>query len=199
METKERRYTGILEVRAAGEGSDDLVLEGYAAVFDIESQLWPGRLEVVRRGAFAQTIQGDDIMAYWAHDMTQVLGRKSAGTLSLEEDAKGLKVQIRMANNAINQARYDNAKRGEVKGMSIGFIAQPDGQQFSLRPDGTEIRELTRVMLIEVSPHPEPQFPETELEARAKVAWHGKKVEEPAAPVDVAHAQARVRAEAFML
>lgn len=171
MEKAERRYSARLEARAAGEGSSDLVLAGYAAVFDVEANMYPGCVEVFRKGAFAETLQRDEIRAYWCHEDSMVLARTSSGTLSLSEDDKGLLAEIRMANTVVNQNYYASVQRGDVKGMSIGFMVQPDGQVFSVRQDGTQVREITRVVLIEVSPHPDPQYTTTELEARAKAAW----------------------------
>ena len=194
METTERRYVGKLECRAAADGSDDLVIVGYASVFDVETERWPGSYEVVRRGAFTETLKADDQVAYWVHDKTQPLARKSAGTLILEEDAIGLKAEIRMANTAINQDRYASVKRGDVKGMSIGFMVQPDGQQWSMKASGSELREITRMMVFDVGPHPDPQFPETTLEARSRWDQERPKDLHPAvAPVEVEIAQARGR------
>ena len=75
--------------RAAGEGSSDLVLAGYAAVFDVEANMYPGCVEVFRKGAFAETLQRDEIRAYWCHEDSMVLARTSSGTLSLSEDEIG--------------------------------------------------------------------------------------------------------------
>lgn len=195
METTERRICGNIECRAAGDGSDDLIIAGYAALFDAETERWPGSYEVVRRGAFTETLEKHDQVAYFAHDKTMVLARKSAGTLTLEEDATGLRVEIRMANTAINQNHYASVKRGDVKGMSFGFVAHPDGQRWSVLPSGGELRELTRVMVFDVGPHPDPQYPGTSLEARARWDAARPKDLKPAAeaPAEVEHEQARVR------
>lgn len=192
-ETMEKRFHAEVECRAASDGSGDLILAGYAAVFDVETERWPGFREVFRRGAFAESLQNSDVLALWMHDYSQPLGRKSGGTLTLEEDSHGLRVEIRMANTVINQNRYSDVQRGTVKGMSIGFIAHPDGQRFSSLVNGAELRELTRVNLLEVSPHSDPQYTETSIEARAKVdAQRPKQAEKPAeVPVEVQHAQAR--------
>lgn len=202
MEKSERRWNQTLEVRAAGETSSDLVLVGYAAKFDVETMRWPGSFEVVRRGAFTETIKNDDPIAYWVHEKREVLGRKSSGTLTLMEDAIGLFVEIRMANTVINQNYYESVRRGDVRGMSFGFFAHPDGQIWSVRADGSELRELTRVMLVDVGPHPDPQYVETEIEARSK--WDANRPkpqsEAPATvPVEVEHAQARVILEGLLL
>jgi len=51
--------------------------------------------EIVRPGAFARAIQqGQDVRALFNHDENHVLGRTANGTLRLEEDARGLAVEI---------------------------------------------------------------------------------------------------------
>lgn len=192
IETTERRFAGKIECRGAEDGSD-LVLVGYAVIWNAETQRWPGSFEVFRRGCFIESLGSYDTVAYWVHEKPAPLARMSAGTLLVEEDETGLKVEIRMANTAVNQDRYASIQRGDVKGMSIGFIPQPDGQRWSLRPNGDEVRELTRATLTDVGPHPDPQYPETMIEARARWdAQRPKDLQQPAEmPVEVAHAQAR--------
>lgn len=65
-------------------------LRGYAARWDSLSQDLGGFKELIRRGAFSATIKNGDARALWNHESKYVLGRKSANTLKLWEDAKGL-------------------------------------------------------------------------------------------------------------
>ena len=69
---------------------DDLIIEGYFAVFDSPYVLWDGATEIVKPGAFAGCLSGD-IRALIDHDTRLVLGRTKAGTLTLREDARGLR------------------------------------------------------------------------------------------------------------
>ena len=71
---------------------DDLIIEGYFAVFDSPYVLWDGATEIVKPGAFAGCLSGD-IRALIDHDTRLVLGRTKAGTLTLREDARGCMAQ----------------------------------------------------------------------------------------------------------
>src|SRR5690606_5179958 len=73
-------------------------LEGYAAVFDAPSEDLGGFVEYVRRGAFARSLKSNhaDPLALVHHMPHLVLGRRSAGTLKLEEDDRGLRFEIEL-------------------------------------------------------------------------------------------------------
>ena len=96
----ERRTITLKELRVVDGLSDnggEPAIEGYASVFDSWSEELGGNSpfrEKVVKGAFEETIQVDDIRALFNHDPNYVLGRNKAGTLTLEEDDKGLKVKI---------------------------------------------------------------------------------------------------------
>ena len=143
---------------------DDGRIEGYASVFNSLSEDLGGFVEIVRPGAFAKTINDGDTRALWNHNDSYVLGRKSAGTLSLMEDARGLKVSIDPPDTQWASDLKTSIKRGDVSGMSFGFRTVRDnwrGDKAGL------LRELLEIELFEVSPVTFPAYPETELQARA--------------------------------
>ena len=80
-------------VRDAGfqtrEENGNLTIEGYFAVFGSEYRMWENAVETIAPEAFDDTL-GDDVRALVNHDTTLVLGRTSAGTLSLRVDERGL-------------------------------------------------------------------------------------------------------------
>jgi phage head maturation protease len=67
-------------------------LVGTAAVFGQTADRL-GFDKRIQRGAFADAIRDGDPFLVYAHDSTQILARKSAGTLRLREDAKGLQIE----------------------------------------------------------------------------------------------------------
>ena len=95
----ERRTITLKELRVVETSLDSQIepaIEGYASVFESWSEELGGNSpfrERVVKGAFEETIQKDDIRALFNHDPNYVLGRNIAGTLTLEEDDKGLKVR----------------------------------------------------------------------------------------------------------
>ena len=67
----------------------NLYIEGYFAVFGSRYELWEGAYETIEPGAFDGQTNGD-VRALVNHDTTLVLGRTTAGTLSLRVDERGL-------------------------------------------------------------------------------------------------------------
>jgi pyruvate kinase len=102
METRHYRLIQDAELRAA---PDSRKVRGYAAVFDSASRpLGPTKYrEYIRRGAFLRSLR-HDIVGLYNHDTEHVLGRTSAGTMSLSEDATGLATEIERADAL---AHYD--------------------------------------------------------------------------------------------
>jgi phage head maturation protease len=83
----ERRFLPA-EVRATGDASPRI--EGYAAKFGTRSQDLGGFVEIIAPGAFDACLAGNpDILGLYNHDMNQVLGRTSSGTMTVAVDATG--------------------------------------------------------------------------------------------------------------
>src|SRR5690606_11356309 len=77
------KRTFNVEARAEGEGTKKI--RGHAAVFDRETQIWDF-MEVIRRSAFDEAVETDDVVALWNHNDDLVLGRTKSGTLKLSVD-----------------------------------------------------------------------------------------------------------------
>lgn len=166
--TVEHRFTpttegGRFEVRREGEGMPTLV--GYAAVFNSRTQLgWFD--EEIAPGAFAQSLaDGDDVRALFNHDTARVIGRRGAGTLRIEEDATGLRVEIDLPDTTTARDLVASIERGDIDGMSFGFRARE--QEWIEREDESELRRLIDVELIEVSPVTFPAYADTSIAQRS--------------------------------
>jgi HK97 family phage prohead protease len=142
----ETRITPIeLEEREDG---DYMTFEGYAAVFNTPSEPLPF-IERIAPGAFKRSIEArNDIKLLWNHDSGTVLGSTRAGTLKLQEDARGLKVIARLPNTTAGRDASELLRRGDVDSMSFGFSVPAGGDEWS--QDGSE-RTLRSVRLHEVS------------------------------------------------
>ena len=106
---------------ATREADNELYIEGYFAVFNSEYQLWEDASEVIKPGAFTDSISGD-VRALINHDTSLVLGRTKAGTLSLRQDERGLWGSVRINRedgDAMNL--YARVQRGDVDQCSFGF------------------------------------------------------------------------------
>ena len=146
------------------------VLEGHAAVFDQLSEDLGGFREKIAPGAFAETIKRDSVVALWNHDSNLVLGRTSAGTLDLSEDAIGLRFRNRPPDTAWFRDRALSIERKDVDGCSFGFVTERD--RWSTGPGGARVRTLEKVTLLEVSPGCTfPAYPQTDVALRSMQAW----------------------------
>lgn len=144
---------------------DNLVIEGYFAVFDSPYVLWDGATEIVKPGAFAGCLSGD-IRALIDHDTRLVLGRTKAGTLTLREDARGLYGTIKInRDDADAMSLYARVQRGDVDQCSFGFDIE---EETFVDLGGGQCRwEINKVNpLYEVSVVTYPAYEETAVKAR---------------------------------
>lgn len=144
---------------------DDLIIEGYFAVFDSPYVLWDGATEIVKPGAFAGCLSGD-IRALIDHDTRLALGRTKAGTLTLREDARGLYGTIKInRDDADAMSLYARVQRGDVDQCSFGFDIE---EETFVDLGGGQCRwEITKVNpLYEVSVVTYPAYEETAVKAR---------------------------------
>jgi len=158
--TEERRiaYT-TLEARQVDSGNPTLV--GYAAVFDSPSEPM-GFTEYVKRGAFAKTIKdGADVRLLIDHEGVP-LARTKSGTLLLEEDERGLRVEAQLDPSNPDAARVISAmKRGDLSQMSFAFRTVKDWWSTDRKT-----RELREVQLFDVSVVTFPAYEATVAELR---------------------------------
>ena len=165
MKNKEIRMLPLQELRVSDETNSEIV--GHAAVFDSWSETLGGLFpfkEIVRKGAFKDSIAKDDIRALFNHDPNYVLGRNKANTLELEEDEIGLRVRITPPNTTWAKDLVESIRRGDISQMSIGFIVEEDTWGTK---DGLDIREIKKVQLFDVSPVTFPAYQETDVGVRA--------------------------------
>lgn len=144
---------------------DDLIIEGYFAVFDSPYVLWDGATEIVKPGAFAGCLPGD-IRALIDHDTRLVLGRTKASTLTLREDARGLYGTIKInRDDADAMSLYARVQRGDVDQCSFGFDIE---EETFVDLGGGQCRwEINKVNpLYEVSVVTYPAYEETAVKAR---------------------------------
>lgn len=134
------------EIRAETDGR----FVGYAAMFDQPSQPLPF-VERIAPGAFSRSLRNRkrDVRLYVNHNSDLVLASRRSGTLNLEEDERGLRVEADLPNTSYANDLRELMNTGVVDRMSFGFsISGRGGDSWS--DDGTE-RVLRAVTLHEVS------------------------------------------------
>ena len=97
MELERRAFS--FELRAAEAGSRKVA--GYAAMFNSEAELWDEWREVIKPGAFAESIgnAAEDIFMLWQHDSASPMASRDAKSLTLSEDATGLAFEATLGDS----------------------------------------------------------------------------------------------------
>ena len=163
----ERRYISM-DVRSDG-NADEPRIVGYAAKFNKDSQPlgWSGFIERIAPGAFSKTIQEADVRALGNHNPDVVLGRNTAGTLTLAEDKTGLAYDVNVdTQNSQSMSWYRMIDRGDVSQSSFGFQVVKDEWAYPQNDADPVVRTLKEVKLFDVSPVTFPAYLDTEAEAR---------------------------------
>ena len=161
-QAKSKLETRIVEVDKfeIREDSSGMFLEGYAALFNSRSENLGGFTETIQPGAFRGSLQSrNDIKLLWNHDSGAVLGSTRAGTLTLTEDERGLKVSATLPDTTYGRDARELVRRGDVTAFSFGFSMPARGGD-SWNSEGTE-RVLKVVRLHEVSLVAFPAYPAT--------------------------------------
>jgi HK97 family phage prohead protease len=143
------------------EDADGMRLEGYAALFNSRSENLGGFTETINPGAFRSSLKSrNDIKLLWNHNSDIVLGSTRAGTMTLTEDDRGLRVSALLPNNTAGRDARESIARRDVTGFSFGFSMPARGGD-EWNSEGTE-RVLKSVRLHEVSVGVAfPAYPET--------------------------------------
>jgi len=140
--------------------ADDRLIRGYAVVFNVLSQDLGGFRERILPEAVNRSLKGD-VRALVDHDTAKVLGRTTAGTLTLRKDSKGLQatiepdLEISYANDIMRAVA-----RGDVSGMSFGFRVIDDNWHME---DGEPVREISDLELMEITIATFPAYLQTDV------------------------------------
>jgi HK97 family phage prohead protease/HK97 family phage major capsid protein len=172
----EKRTMGTIEVRESD--SDDMMLEGYAAVYNSETDLGHFR-EVIRPGAFDDVLE-NDVRALINHDPNLILGRTTNGTLELSVDERGLKYKVKLGDQQYAKDFYESVKRGDISQSSFAFTI--DKQSWN---EERTVRSVDKVrQLLDVSPVTYPAYAAATVQARDQQLENDEAVAEVVADTD---------------
>jgi HK97 family phage prohead protease len=163
MITAERRYSKRSPGATEAKGR---TITGYAARFGVTTDISGQFLEVVKPGAFSRAIrEKQDCRCLFNHNPDHILGRVANNTLSLSEDATGLKYRCNVALTRSGDDCLENLRVQNISGSSFGFVVPAGGDSWSVISDGNgrrrDLRELRDVDLYDVSPVTYPQYSDT--------------------------------------
>jgi HK97 family phage prohead protease len=155
------------ELRIAPVAADGTrTLTGRAIVFNQRSQDLGGFQEVVSPGAVTETLGGSqNILLLNNHNSSQVLASTRSGTLQLTTDANGVRFSCKLDT----RMSYANdlalsVDRNDTSGCSFGFRTQKDSYT---NDNGTLVRELQTIELLELSVTASPAYLQTQVDVRS--------------------------------
>lgn len=164
----ETRYVDLQECRA--ELTDGKTLTGYGIVFNVQSLNLGGFKEIILPSAVDRTLrEGLDVRSYVNHDPNKIIGRSSAGTLTMKKDRKGLRVEIFPPSTSYAHDLMESVKRGDISGMSFRFRTITDDWHME---DELLIREVSDMVVGEIGPVSEPAYVDTSVAARSMAEFH---------------------------
>lgn len=147
---------------------NEMVLEGYAIVFDSETLIGDedrGFIEVIDRDALSTTKMKDVPLKYNHQDNFLVIARTRNNSLSLTTDEKGLKVTARLLDTNSNRDIYQMVKASLLDKMSFAFTVK---SQTWDRTGTVPKRTITAIeRLYDVSIVDTPAYEETSIYARS--------------------------------
>lgn len=153
-------------------GQEDMVIEGYAALFNTLSEDLGGFREVIAPNAF-DNVDIEDTKGLIDHNFGQIIGRTKAETLELDVDKKGLHFKCRLPNTSYARDIYESIKVGNVNNCSFRYTL-PKGDQTAktwTRENGEYVQTINKIdELIEISIVTVPAYKDTTVEVaqRAK-------------------------------
>lgn len=163
---KETRYLSN-EIRAVSEPmKESRKIEGYALVFNSDSQDLGGFTERILPEALDGVIEKSDIYALLNHSSERgVLARSryGEGSLKLSVDERGLKYEFEAPFTALGDEVLEYLRRGEISQSSFAFTV--DSDNWEKQDDGTYIRTILKFKrLFDVSPVFEPAYQGTSVQ-----------------------------------
>lgn len=157
----EREIRGGIAAEIRAE-ADTITVSGYAAVFNQATEI-AGFREVISPGAFRDAIGRDDVVFLINHEGLP-LARTRSGTLTLTEDATGLRIDAALdLTDPDVQSIVPKMRRGDLDKMSFAFISEDEDWSDA---GGIVLRTIKRASLFDVSIVTTPAYEGTSIALR---------------------------------
>jgi HK97 family phage prohead protease len=149
------------ETRASSDGH----IKGYPILFNEFSKDLGGFIERILPDAVHY--DPDGVRCDFNHDPNYILGRTTAGTLTLTTDERGVHIDADPPDTSWARDLKISMDRGDIDQGSFAFRILPGGQTISISEDGQQIRTLTNIMVRKVSIVSDPAYVSTSLHVRS--------------------------------
>jgi HK97 family phage prohead protease len=161
--TRELRYQAAKELRVQNSPDGSRTISG-SLLYNQPSQDLGGFTEILSPGVFAGSLDGD-ILCLRDHSATLLMGRTKSKTLTLTDDAVGLRFRCTLPNTSQANDLATSIERGDLDGVSFGFRTIED--VWTSDGEGNIIRTLLKVTLFEISPCSFPAYPSSTVSVRS--------------------------------
>ena len=159
----------LVDMRAL-DNTDEMIVEGYAAVFDTVTNLgW--MKEVIDRHAFDNADMSDIVMKYNHENSVLPMARTRGGTLQFDVDDHGLKIRAKLPDTSVNKDIYTLIREGVLSKMSFAFTVK--SEEYDYDTDTRKILEFDKIF--DVSVVDVPAYETTEIYARSKEQYEEEK------------------------
>ena len=170
MKINERFEYRPLEMRAVEDAADEMVVEGYAIVFDSPATHSFGSrkfTEVIKRGSLDGADMKDVPMRYNHNDNVMIMARTRNKSLQLIVDDMGLKIRAKLMDTQSNRDIYKGIQEGLIDKMSFAFRVSDAGDAWTFGEDETtrEVNQIER--LYDVSVVDTPFYDSTSIYSRS--------------------------------
>jgi len=180
-----RSYQGGLyqpRLREAGEGVESRMIEGYAIVFNEQSQLladWyqgPYREIIHPEAIDMEKLNASDIkMTLW-HNREKLIARscKGSGTLKLSVDERGVKYEFEAPRTPDGETALELVRRGDLAGSSFTYWSDENTSvRYEKDEEGVLLRHVNSIdNIYEMTIASDPAYQQTSVSAR-EVESHG--------------------------
>ena len=176
-EAERRFFTSTVEFETRDSQTDESTIEGYAAVFNSDSEDLGGFVERIAPGAFADVLN-DDVYGLLNHNIDKILGRNKKN-LTLTETQKGLKYRIKLPDTATANEAKTLIKAGIIDKSSFAFRVKEQKWEYSEDPAKPHRRTVLKVAhLYDVSPVAGPAYQDTSVAVRSMKKEESKPTEQ---------------------
>ena len=162
---KDREYRSFAEFRLAEPNEGEMVIEGYAVVFNSPTVMYSlgdtEYKEQIDMQAFAGADMNDVILNY--NHAGKVVARTRNKTLQLSVDTKGLLVRARLDGTEEGRRLYEEIQGGYLDKMSFAFsVAEEDYNNDTLTRTIKKVQRLYDVSVVSL-----PAYDDTSVSARS--------------------------------
>ena len=169
----ETRYFALddFEVRADGDEPPHIV--GMPIRYNVWSDDLGGFRERVLPGSMTKTLGESDIRGLFNHDPNMVIGRNKAQTMTLADEADGVRMDAVPPDATWATDLLASMRRKDIDQGSFGFRSIRDewreGDERVVKKDDLWERDLLEVQLFDVSVVTFPAFAQTRIDARSLI------------------------------